>query len=874
MLCTRVRGVIAHLGNAAHGLARPGGIKSQKVCSENSSDDDVVGCYACFGFSDSDSNNSKPGLPSPRGSYDESSINTKDTMGCSQSVAQSPTRSNISQTTDKQNGVVTAGNPHNQHRIVEKAISTESSSSDEDPTVRALEVKGCATASDADLIKSQRSEKCNDNAGLEDRWIRSHFSDIKNSNNAQAKRDIHQNDDSTINSENKTIADFPEKGSILDIRLKPSQEQSIVSTSSRTHSICSLPADVTKRFSILHFNDVYELTERKKEPVGGAARFSNLFQQIFEVAKKDCNGEKPFIAFGGDCLNPSILSSATKGRHMIEVLNHIKVNAAVFGNHEFDFGVEHAADCAKSMNFPWFLSNVTEKDNGEPFGDGVISRIMPWNGLKIGLIGLIEEEWLDTLTTVDKSELCFEDYVTRGNELASDLKTKGANLVIALTHMRWPNDIRLAQEVKNIDIILGGHDHEYGVKLVDDCVIVKSGCEFQTFSRVDLFLKNGGDFDVSVTRYDVTSKIEPAVDMENIVNRYMTVLERQLQESIGPLRTSLDGLYKHVRSRETNLGNFVADVMRMTTRADIVLINSGTFRSNTVHSDEEFRVRDLMSILPIHDNVVILEVTGQQLLRGLENAVCKYPRHEGRFAQVSGFCFGFDPKASPGKRVVRESVKIHGEPLDLERFYKLATKAYVARGRDGYECFRSCRLFNDPDSGPIVSTVVRNHISNVAQLLKHQERTGEKLRVTECGKKIISASGHLHEVYSASFEDSPVHKLQKSMEDILPKDLDINGNRKRRDSELSRKRDFVNDVSDALYDRRAMHMQHLLEINRDGIFDESKKITDSSEMQRRTAIEENKNNFKLLKERQKSYEDVRWQIWPLVEGRIFHCSKK
>lgn len=787
-------------------------------------------------------------------------------MGCSHSTAQPPVSSHFNQE-GKQS-------IYNQRNKIGKTVSLESSSSDEDPTSRTLDVQGRVTASDADLIKAQRSGKSYDNAGLEDRWIRSHFSEIKTSSTSERNCDNKQ-DSSRTNAGSIPVNDSEKKSSIQDINLNASQERVTISSGSRTRSVRSLPRPITKTFTILHFNDVYELTERKKEPVGGAARFCTLFRKVFDDAKKDCAGDEPFVAFGGDCLNPSILSSATKGKHMIEVLNHLKVDAAVFGNHEFDFGVDHAAACIDKMNFPWFLSNCTEKCNGEPFGDGIISKILPWNGLKLGIIGLIEEEWLDTLTTVDKCELCFQDYVTRGNELACDLKERGADLIIALTHMRWPNDIRLAQEVKNIDVILGGHDHEYGVKLVDDCVIVKSGCEFQTFSRVDLFLKHNGEFDVSVTRYDVTSAIQPDKNMGEIVDRYMTVLERQLQQSIGPMRTPLDGLYKHVRSRETNLGNFVADVMRMTTRAEIVLINSGTFRSNTIHGDKEFRVRDLMSILPIHDNVVIIEVTGEQLLEGLENAVCKYPRHEGRFAQISGFCFGFDHEAVPGKRVVRNSVNIHGKPLELKRYYKLATKAYVAKGRDGYECFSSCRLFNDPDSGPVVSTVVRNHISNVKQLLKHEEKMGDKLRVTEGGKKIISTTnGHLHEVYSACFEDAPVHKLQKSMEEILPKDLDINGNRKRRDSELTRKRDFVNGVDDALHEGRAMHMQHLLEINCDRLFNKSEEITDRIEIYRRKAIEEKESNFSLLNERQNSYEDVRWQILPLIEGRIFYCPKE
>jgi len=75
-------------------------------------------------------------------------------------------------------------------------------------------------------------------------------------------------------------------------------------------------------------------------------------------------------------------------------------------------------------------------------------------------IGLVEKEWLDTLASIDPGHVTYTDYVECGRMLARNLKqAKGCNVVIALTHMRTPNDRRLAHEVEEIDLILGGHDH-------------------------------------------------------------------------------------------------------------------------------------------------------------------------------------------------------------------------------------------------------------------------------------------------------------------------------------------------------------------------------------------------------------------------------
>ena len=88
-----------------------------------------------------------------------------------------------------------------------------------------------------------------------------------------------------------------------------------------------------KTLHIIHFNDVYELPARSQEPVGGAARFCGLLKAC--EAKLD---PPPLVLFSGDAYNPSLLSTITKGRQMVEVLNHCGVHAACIGNHDFDYG--------------------------------------------------------------------------------------------------------------------------------------------------------------------------------------------------------------------------------------------------------------------------------------------------------------------------------------------------------------------------------------------------------------------------------------------------------------------------------------------------------------------------------------------------------
>lgn len=150
----------------------------------------------------------------------------------------------------------------------------------------------------------------------------------------------------------------------------------------------------------------------------------------------------------------------------------------ILGNHEFDFGIDILEEYMKQMHFTWFLSNVHDRFTSEPLGHGTVKKIVNWNNLKIGLMGLVEEDWLDTLATVNKSNVNYKDYAEAANELALELREEGVDLVIAMTHMKWGNDTRLTQRAEGLDLILGGHDHEYRVRRVNETWIVKSGSDF------------------------------------------------------------------------------------------------------------------------------------------------------------------------------------------------------------------------------------------------------------------------------------------------------------------------------------------------------------------------------------------------------------
>ena len=116
------------------------------------------------------------------------------------------------------------------------------------------------------------------------------------------------------------------------------------------------------------------------------------------------------------------------------------------------------------------------------------------------------------------------------------------------------------------------------------------------------------------------------------------------------------------------------------------------------------------------DSLTVLKLTGKQVITALENGVSQYPKHEGRFPQISGMSFTFDPSQPSGQRVIPDSVCVGGAPLVLNETYKLCTKGYIAAGKDGYDVFRDCEILVTEEEGPILGAIVRNHFTMCKKL--------------------------------------------------------------------------------------------------------------------------------------------------------------
>jgi len=133
-----------------------------------------------------------------------------------------------------------------------------------------------------------------------------------------------------------------------------------------------------------------------------------------------------------------------------------------------------------------------------------------------------------------------------------------------------------------------------------------------------------------------------------------------------------------------------------------------------------------MNCFPFEDPCVVIQCTGAAIIAALENGVSTYPALEGRFPQVSGIHFAFDPAKPPGSRC--SEVAIAGAPADPARSYTLCTREYMVRGKDGFtsllieEHGGAAKSVVDEENGLLISTILRQYFLS----LKVMGRWGRK----------------------------------------------------------------------------------------------------------------------------------------------------
>ncbi|WWC97747.1 hypothetical protein V866_004633 [Kwoniella sp. B9012] len=374
---------------------------------------------------------------------------------------------------------------------------------------------------------------------------------------------------------------------------------------------------------ILCFNDVYRVSQ-KYNPQPGAPPTSSFDPQHINVSQfaqllfserdkwadrsetkgKDKEPVKDgLVLFAGDVFNPSVESSISRGSHMVPLLNALELDIACVGNHDFDFGYPHLTKLIESTTFPWLLSNIIDEKTGQVPETLNKYWITERCGVKIGVIGLVEQDWIATIPSWPKT-FKYRPMVETALELSKELRDPSGlhqvDIIIALTHCRVPNDIKLCNElgavadkagVENehgVDLLIGGHDHIYyigkghtswegysgrhdapGTTEDQGVRLIKSGTDFRDLTSASLELtptKPG-----SIRKHLITSlkgkhlyvlpSSPSSESFDTMVNSLLASVSEAIQKPVCFTLSPFDARSEIVRTQENGLGNWIADVL-------------------------------------------------------------------------------------------------------------------------------------------------------------------------------------------------------------------------------------------------------------------------------------------------------------------------
>jgi 2',3'-cyclic-nucleotide 2'-phosphodiesterase (5'-nucleotidase family) len=462
-------------------------------------------------------------------------------------------------------------------------------------------------------------------------------------------------------------------------------------------------------FTIIHDTHFHGNFGNPNEP--------NNIANYFGIANK-IKSEKPNSLFigNGDDLGTSVISSTFQGQPIVDAFNAGKLDVDTYGNHDFDMGPDQLSKLVKASQFPWVSANALDKRTGEVFAkeSGAKSFIIKEvNGVKIGITGLINEE-APQITSMGPNAIVLNP-VEAMKKIIPEMKAAGAQFIIVSSHLASPDARIVAEKVDGIDLIVGDHAaFAYdSPEKIHNTLLWFIGDEFTYLGEINFTFQNGKVADFNYHRYALKTDVakegyQPDPNVKAVMDSYNSKLSKELDAQIGTTQTDLDVMKSSQRKMETAIGDLVADAMKDYTKSDVAIINGGGIRAERIFPAGPLTKKDIVDAMPFTNYVEKLEITGDQLYQALENGVSQIESGAGRFPQVSGIQFVYNPKLTPGSRVL--DVKVNGQALDRKAHYTISVVDFVAEGGDGYDVLKGSKTLLDKNAGPVLSKVVGDYI--------------------------------------------------------------------------------------------------------------------------------------------------------------------
>lgn len=417
-------------------------------------------------------------------------------------------------------------------------------------------------------------------------------------------------------------------------------------------------------------------------PIGNAASAATVIKEKRNEA--DSLGYGFLLLDTGDMFMGSPIGEFSKGGAVVDYFNYCGYDLLSPGNHDYDMGVDIFKDVVRNIKAQFICSNIVYEDNNKNVEYLKPYTILKFGDLKIGVFGLLTE-YMKGMTTPErfKNHVVLPEIET-AKRYVDTLKSKGVDLIFAMTGIGLRHDKRLAENVPEIDVIFGSHSSTALEEPYEDSINHTIIC--QNYSH----LTSIGFLDLTIEKQ--TKKIRgyrgELIDLLNDEIELDTVLLNILKKWEEDTRKGFDEVIGYAKKdltragfEESPMGNLITDAMREYFNADIAIHNSGGIRANLKKG--EITYRDCYYVDALSNTAVLIKMAGEQIKKVLEVGV------NGRHAifQVSGIKFKYNSKKPVGERVIEVRLS-DGSLLKSEKEYMLVTNSFLAGGGGDYVIFK------------------------------------------------------------------------------------------------------------------------------------------------------------------------------------------
>lgn len=374
----------------------------------------------------------------------------------------------------------------------------------------------------------------------------------------------------------------------------------------------------TERLTILQMNDSHGYLDLHEElfwagdhaeyrKAGGHGRVAALLDTI----RKENPGR--VLAFDcGDTIHGTYPAVQTKGEALIPILNAMGFDAWT-AHWEFAYGPARLQEITQQLRYPMLAVNCYDEETGEVVFDPYL--ITEAAGLRIGVLGT-------AATIVDKvMPESFSEGVrfTLGNEELPGYIEKLRNeervdLVVLISHLGFPQEMKLAREVDGIDVLLSGHTHNriYRPARVNDTIVFQSGCHGSFLGRLDLEMEGGQIAEWQHDLLVVGEAIEPHAEVQQLVEEAVAPYADDLEDVVGETSTPLN----RYRVLESTMDNLLLQSMRELTGAQLAFSNGWRYGAPIPRGP--VTRNDLWNIIPVNPPVSVCTLTGDELRAMME----------------------------------------------------------------------------------------------------------------------------------------------------------------------------------------------------------------------------------------------------------------